>query len=289
MTHDASEYCRNLLREADFDRYGATLFAPSSAQPALWALYAYNAELARIKELVSEPMPGEIRLQWWVDALEGRGHGNVEANPAAAALLDTCRRYALPRAPLVQLAEARRFDLYNDPIGDLTSFEGYCGETVSVLFQLAAMVLLKEAGQGDQALAKELADASGHAGVAYGSLQLLQNLPWQVARRQVYVPSEFLEKAGLDSAQLLGCRDAKKMQELGAVVLTHAQGHALKAAEALGMLPSRVRPAFRSLGLVRMWLKLYGKRLPYEVAGQRLGPVAPAARWRRLWALYRAS
>ena len=83
---------------------------------ALYALYAFNLEVARIRELAREPMPGEIRLQWWRDVLRGAGQGEVDAHPVAAALRDVVVRYRLPPAALADLIDARTFDLYDEPM-----------------------------------------------------------------------------------------------------------------------------------------------------------------------------
>src|SRR5581483_11656967 len=111
---DAFELCETLVREGDKDRFLATLFAPQKYRRALHALFAFNLEVARTRELAREPMPGEIRLQWWRDALGGVGRGDVEANPVAASLRDVVIRYRLPPADLVALIDARTFDLYDE-------------------------------------------------------------------------------------------------------------------------------------------------------------------------------
>src|SRR5690606_13852034 len=115
------------LRALDPDRYAATLVLPPRHRPAVQALYAFAADVAVIRERVSEPAPGEIRLQWWVDALEGGGHGEVRRNPVADALLTVLSDRSLPSGPLIRLLAARRFDLYGDPMPDLNQFEGYAG------------------------------------------------------------------------------------------------------------------------------------------------------------------
>jgi len=70
-----------------------------------------------VREAVSNPMAGEIRLQWWRDALQGEARGDVRANPVAAALEETIRANRLGRQPFVDLIDARVFDLYEDPMG----------------------------------------------------------------------------------------------------------------------------------------------------------------------------
>src|SRR3990170_2028933 len=110
------EHCAALVREADRDRFLATLFAPTEHRDALFALYAFNAEIARVRELAREPMPGEIRLQWWRDTLLGATAGDAAAHPVAAALREAVVRYRLPPAMLGDLIDARGFDLYDDPM-----------------------------------------------------------------------------------------------------------------------------------------------------------------------------
>src|SRR6188474_516506 len=99
---DSFDHCEELVRAGDKDRYLATLFAPQKYRRALHALYAFNLEVARTRELAREPMPGELRLQYWRDALTGVG----EAHPVAAAMRDAVVRYRLPPQALADLIDA---------------------------------------------------------------------------------------------------------------------------------------------------------------------------------------
>ena len=102
----AYRHCEQIVRAADKDRFLATLFAPADRRDALFALYAFNCEIAGVRERAREPMPGEIRLQWWRDVLGGERAGEAAANPVAAALLETIARFDLPAAALLELIEA---------------------------------------------------------------------------------------------------------------------------------------------------------------------------------------
>ena len=113
---------------ADKDRFVATLFAAAPRRRALHALYAFNVELARVRDVAREPMPGEIRLQWWREVLGGTRTG--EAGPVASALMATIIRYRLPLRMFEAMIEARSFDLYDDPMGSLAELEGYAEKTV---------------------------------------------------------------------------------------------------------------------------------------------------------------
>src|ERR1700682_4932813 len=118
-------YCEGLLRRDDRDSWLASLFVPPELRRHTHALYAFSLEIARVREIVSEPLLGEIRLQWWRDALDGTHAGEANANPVAAALLDTIARFDLPKAPLLELIVARGRDLYGDPMQSVEALEAY--------------------------------------------------------------------------------------------------------------------------------------------------------------------
>ncbi len=160
-TADEAAIISAQLRELDRDAYLASLVLPQHARLSVQTLHAFAAELAAIRHRVSEPMPGEIRLQFWRDALEGERHGDVESNPLAKALFGTIKKYQLSTVPLLRMVAARRFDLYQDPMPDQNQFEGYAGEVASIIFQYAAQICVDE-----QEAPEQFNDAAGHLGVA---------------------------------------------------------------------------------------------------------------------------
>ena len=139
-TKDAAGFCADLVRSHDFARYASTLFVPAAQRRALLAIYAFNVEISRVRDQVSQPLPGEMRLQWWTDMLAGAGHGGVEGNPVAAELLLAIRNFRLPVEPLSRLIDEHQFDLYNDPMPSMAALEGYVNDTSSALFALARAV-----------------------------------------------------------------------------------------------------------------------------------------------------
>ena len=115
----AYAHCEAELRAHDRERWFACLFADARKRPHLHALYAFSLDIARIREVVSDPRPGEIRYQWWRDAIEGDGRGDIDAHPVAAATLDTISRFSLPSAAFTNLVDARTFDIYDDPMPEI--------------------------------------------------------------------------------------------------------------------------------------------------------------------------
>ena len=98
-TKDSAAFCADLVRTHDFVRYASTLFMPAAQRRALLAIYAFNVEISRVRDHVSQPLPGEMRLQWWTDMLTGSGHGGVEGNPVAAELLRAIDRKLTSNSP----------------------------------------------------------------------------------------------------------------------------------------------------------------------------------------------
>jgi phytoene synthase len=232
------DICLAMLRDSDRDRYLACLLSPLDRRGALAALYAFNAELARVRDLVHEPLPGEVRMQYWRDLLEGNAHGATEANPIAAALLSAIEAHRLPRQTLVDMIDARIFDLYDDPMETRVSLEGYAGETASALIQLASLVL-----GADEAVSS--AEAAGHAGVAQAIAGLLLLMPLHRHRGQVYIPLEILAATGLDRDTFLAGRDKTRISAaieafagLGRDHLERARGVAISSVVFPAFLPA---------------------------------------------------
>lgn len=276
------DHCQELVRRHDKDRFLAALFVPAEARASISALYAFNIEVSRIRELVSGALPGEIRLQWWRDALIGTSsggsqHGDVHANPVADALLKTMERYHLPLQPFLDLLEARVFDLYDDPMPSMSDLEGYAGETTSVLFQMAAIVL----NGGD---ASGVADAAGHGGVAYSLTGLLRALPWHARRGQIYLPGDLVNACGVDLDAYRQCRVTPELLTCLAEMRAIARSHLAKAGAALNRADPRCAPVFLPLSLVEPYLAAMERRDydPFNTQVER-------AQWKRQWSLWRAS
>ena len=263
------------LRQGDRDRWLANLFAPAAARPHLDALYAFNLEIARIRDIISGPMPGEIRLQWWREAIEGQGRGDVAANPIAAALLDTIARCKLPVRALGDLIDARTFDLYDDPVTDVDQLIGYCGETSSALVRLACLILGEGADLGG-------VDAAGHAGVAIALTGLLRMVGPHAAQHRVYAPADLLGRHGANSAEMQARRAGPGVLAALAAMRRLAREHLAKAETALRTVDRRLAPAFLALALVEPSLRRMERR-GYDpfTTDVELSP------WRRQYLLWR--
>lgn len=219
------DVCLATLRDTDRDRYLACLLSPADKRAPLAALYAFNAEIARIRDSVRDALPGEVRMQWWRDLIDGNPHGDSQSHPVAGALLTAIEQYRLPRPVLTNMIEARIFDLYDDLFEDRNALEGYAGETASALVQLASLVLSSEEAPAS-------AEAAGHAGVAQAMAGILLLMPLHRRRGQVYIPADMLSAAGLNRETFLEGDDRQRIGIAVELFAAHALDHLEKARRA---------------------------------------------------------
>jgi phytoene synthase len=270
----AFTYCAELVRTADRDRFLSTLFAPADHRGALHALYAFNVEVARVREAAREPLPGEIRLQWWSEVLRGERAGEASANPVASALLTVIERYRLASTRLTALIDARCFDLYDDPMARLSDLEAYARKTSSALLALAAQILAGGEGEVTETVAN-------HAGIAYAIAGLIRAFPLHAARRQLFVPLEVLERHGVEPQDIFAGKSSENLRAALAELQEVAHRHLLAAHQQIATLPDAALPAFLPVALVRPLLDRLARRDPF--AAVELSP------WRRQWLIWRAA
>jgi 15-cis-phytoene synthase len=267
---DAASYCAELVRSADRDRFIATLFAPAHNRDALYALYAFNAEVAHVRGRAREAAAGEIRLQWWREVLQGERHDEAMASPVAASLLKAIEIHRLPLDTMLTLLEARRFDLYDEPMRTVAELEDYSLKTTSAVIVMAAQILGVEA-----------AAVARPAGLAYALTELLAAVPGHAARRQLYLPVELLDRHGVEAAEMFATRSLPALNHAAAELRNLARRHLAAAADMLPALPQQALPAFLPIAPVRRALDHMDRSDIFSP--NRLSP------WRRQWLIWRAA
>jgi phytoene synthase len=272
---DAYAHCEAVVRAADKDRFLAALFAPAGLRRHLYALYAFNSEIARVRDAAREVLPGEIRLQWWRDALAGQARGEADANPIAAALLDTVAQCGLPVGPLLRLIDAHAFDLYDEPMATIADLDAYGRDTDGVVMTLGMRIL---AGG-----AEPDASAAASAGIACAVTHRLRGFPLDVSRRQMFVPAELLERHCVSREDVEARRNTQGLQVALAELRAHARAAFAQFRRAATGVPDRSAPAFLAAAIVPALLAKLDK-----AAGDPFMPVE-VPQWRRQWAIWRAA
>jgi len=275
QTSEASSFCAELVRSHDFVRYASSLFVPAAQRRGLLALYAFNVEVSRVRTQVSQPLPGEMRLQWWTDLLAGMEHGGAEGNPVAAELLLAIQAWRLPVGRLSRLIEEHQFDLYNDPMPTMAALEGYINDTSSALFSLATAVFGQSSG--------DIEHLARHAGLAQGIARVMTSLPLDASRRQLFVPQQLLASHGCGIEDVFAGKQTPNLRAAFDQLLSEARGHLTTVFELMATVPPEVRPVFLPLAQVRGDLARLSR-----ADHDPFVPRSPS-RFQTLWTLWRAS
>lgn len=274
---EAFAYCEAQLREADKDLYLSSLFAPAQWRQGLFALYAFDREIARARDVVREPLAGEVRLQWWRDVLAGSARGEVSANPIAAALIATMRRHRLDADKLMGLIDARSAELFEPVLPTLAELERRAQNTGAVRIRTAAHIL----GVSDE---PRIAGAAGHAGVALTVCNVLRRFAQRASSGLTSIPEDLLRRHGANRADIFAGRTTPALRAAFADLRAHAEGHLDRLGLVLAEVPARAFPAFLPAALVRSYLAVVGRadydpfRTPVELP-----------QWRKQWILWRAA
>lgn len=248
---DSADTARTAVIEAArtgaYDRYAAALLAPRAARDALLALAALEAELTRIAPATRrEPRMGEIRLQWWREALEPTAPPT--GHPVADAVKTAASTHAWPLDSLIAIIDAHAHDGIADAFADDQELLATLELGEATLFRLGAQACGMEAGARLDALA-------GPAGVAYGLARRITALPHLVAQGHLPLPQSRLAAAGVSVESLL----AGQAEGLSGVLVDLADLGRDRLAEArrtLATLPRRFRSAFLPLALVEPYLDI---------------------------------
>lgn len=269
--------CAALVRRHDRDRYLAALVAPREGRAALLALYAFNLEIARVREAVSEPILGRMRLQWWRETLNAIADGGpVRHHAVALALADAIRRHGLDCAAFERMIAGREFDLEDRQPATIEELIAYADATSGALSELALAAL------GGHAV--DARRAARDAGIAWALAGLLRAIPFHAAQRRVYLPRSAVgEDATLRS--LFGGRSDETLVRAVEALAREARHHLAAARRRRDAVPRSARAALLPAALVERDLAAL-ERAGFDVFAARPGP--PLVRQTRMiWAALR--
>ena len=223
-----------LARAADYDRYLSALFAPAERREALFALIAFNHEIARIPEAVSEPMLGRIRLQWWRETLAAIHAGaptrrHEVALPLAAAI----EAYGLGSASFDRLLDAREADLEPEAPPDLAALERYAAATGGALTAL----MLQASGTDSGPALK----AGEQVGTAWALIGTLRATPRLAAQGRVMLPADLLAEAGITADDFMAGQALGRCAGVFEPVARRAESLLEAARQARRSVPRRER------------------------------------------------
>jgi len=234
--NDALSPAAALVRRHDRDRFQTALFAPAAAREGLFALYAFNFEIARVRETVREPMLGLIRLQWWREVVETALSGGVaRAHPVAQALTATIRAHGLSAAHFTRLIDSRERDLDPAPPATRAALEDYAEGSSARLIRLALEVL--------GAATPEAEAAATEIGIAYALTGLLRAVPAHAGMGRLMIPGDVAAETGLDPTGYATAPATPALRRAVDIIARIAANHLAAARDVRAVLPKRALPA----------------------------------------------
>ncbi len=263
------------MRLYDHDRFLTAIFAPAAAREHLFALYAFNIELAKVREVVTEPLIGQMRLQWWRDTLDKLQAGQDIAHEIARPLGAAMRATGIDRAAFDPLIDAREFDLERDPPADLPALLAYAEGTGAPVLAIA----LRIAGAGG-----DVAEIARLAGRGWALTGLLRAVPFHARQHRLYLPADRLEQAGVRVSRLFDLKPEPGFTDIIRDLGERARTDFAAARRLIRMLPRKTRSPALLIELGRMYLGVLEqagwdpialeKRQPRRLAAARLALAA---------------
>jgi phytoene synthase len=260
------------VRRHDRDRYQTALFAPVGRREALLALYAFNYEIARVRETVTQPMLGQIRLQWWREVLDTAYAGAPPRNHLVAiALTAAIREFGLTRELFDRLVDTREGDLVNELPPNLAALLDYAEGSSAPLIRLALQIL----GAQDPAVE----DTARQVGVGYALAGLLRAIPFHARTGRSYVPAELAERAGLAPADYAAGRGTPAMRAIAREIAEAAMAHLRAARNGHPIIPRSAMAALLPAVVAECFLTRL-RRTGYDPFAPVLAAPDPLQIWR---------
>lgn len=215
------------MRQYDPDRYLCLLFAPQPQREALFALHAFELELARIPERTSEAMLGAIRLQWWRESLEGIRAGSPRRHEVVGPLAQAHGEHGLDLDLLDGMIDGWDVVLEREEAPDLAAREEQMAATRGAGMLAALRMVGGAPFRDDEALAR-------HAGLALALGDLLAGAGDRAALGRPVLPRDVLARHGLDLGTMPDGRREERMAAAAAELAGRAWEHvgAVRAAAA---------------------------------------------------------
>lgn len=265
-----------LVREQDHDRYLTALYAPADPRPALFALFAFNVELARVRENVSEPMIGEIRLAWWREAVDGAYAGTPRAHPVVEALARFVVPRQVPADLLIACIDARLSDIYGEQPATLDDLVAYADNSGGALAQAVLHAL------AGPALAPAHVAAVRAIGRAWALTGIVRAIGFHAAMQRVMLPADLLTAAGIAPDSLFRGDIGAGIEAIVRQVHARAVADLDGARAAARGLPSAARAAILLAPLARDYLARIA-RAGFDVSSARLERGVVARQTKLLW------
>lgn len=231
-----AEYCLDLVRQHDYENFLCTLLLPSQSRTSAFAIRAFNIEVAKVQDQVSDPNLGKMRMKFWEESVEKMYVDDTPSHPVVIELHRATKRHKLSKRYLKRLISARAARLTSAAFPDLEAMEHYAEQSVSSVYYL----LLEASG-----IKNIHADhAASHLGKAHGIVNLIRSVPYNAQQKVVALPQDLLLQHNVPHETVLRASCTVGLKEAVFNIAARAKQHLDKARSLSNSLPKSVYPLF---------------------------------------------
>lgn len=249
-----SSLCAEHVRQYDPDRYLCAMFSPPPTRQALMSLFAFNSELAMIRDRVNERLLGEIRFQWWREQIDRSFAGSGRPEGIAGALHDFINRFKPSKDQFEILIENRIRDLSDDLFEDTPAFERYCSGSTTPLIRMSLLPITSGAPD-DPALDT----VTHHAGIAWAATGLIRAIPSLAAHGRCMIPLSLLEHNGVTRETIYAQQARPSLKRIVEETVSQAEHHLNSARTYIRAIDPTLFPAFLPLAMADFYLSTIRK------------------------------
>ena len=240
--------CGEIAYEKDRDRFLTVMTAPEAVRDNLFSLLAFNHEIAKTRDSVSEIMLGQIRLQWWREAIaECYGKEEVRRHEVVQPLSQTIRQHDLSEEIFLRLIDERERDIAEQEFGNIEDLAGYAANTGGLLTELMVEVL-GATSETDRQIALDL-------GTAWALVGIVRSLPFSLRQKRIMIPSELIRRHQINRQDLLELRNPESLKPALCDICDLARGLIVKARTKTNQSDKNALPAFHIAGFADSYLR----------------------------------
>ena len=250
----ALSYVTSNARKYDRDRFLCSIFTSEEERNGLFAILAFNLEIAKTREMVREGLLGEVRLQWWRDTIEliySDPENSLNDGMVASALSSVIRKFKLSRGFFDQLIDTRSKDLFVRHIEDETELYDYTYGTSATICLLFLEILCP----ASCSLSHDKIEAAKSIGVAWALTGILRASNVLAKQKRIYIPKTLMKKFCFNEEDFYAQSVTDGIMQATEYVVNLAQNEILRARNLLkGKLDRKYLAVIFQAELAEMYL-----------------------------------
>lgn len=243
MKNDLS-FCALEVKNNDYYRYICCLFTPEILRKRLFTLYAFNNEIAKIKDIASDPMTGLIRITWWREAIdEIYTNKPPRKHEVVKALYELIKTTSLQRSLLNKIIDAHETDIEFCTPPNIENLENYLDGTSSELLHASLHIV------------GATSEAASYIGKAYGLIGIMRRAKWDAAKRHIMFPQDMLEKQSITADDIVEGRYLDKTKDIVQQLCDKVEVNLKHARVLQKNLPAEAMPIYLHAVIAECFLK----------------------------------